>query len=48
MRKQEYYLYPTAKESRYIFNMLLACRNKLIAQGGYADAVDGAIIELRK
>ena len=48
MRKQKYYLYLTAEERRYIFNALLAFRNKLIAQGRYTDAVDEVIMKLRK
>lgn len=48
MRKQKYYLYFTAEERRYIFNALLAYRNKLISQGRYTDAVDEVMIKLRK
>lgn len=48
MRKQKYYLYFTAEERRYIFNALLAYRNKLIAQGRYTDAVAEVMIKLRK
>lgn len=48
MRKQKYYLYLTAEERRYIFNALLAYRNKLIAQGKYTDAVDEVMVKLQK
>lgn len=48
MRKRKYYLYLTAEERRYIFNALLAYRNKLIAQGRYTDAVDEVIIKFAK
>ncbi len=48
MRKQKYYLYPTAEERRYIFNALLSYRNKLIEQGRYTDAVVGVMIKLQK
>ena len=48
MRKQKYYLYLTAEERRYIFNALLAFRNKLIAQGRYTDAVDEIMIKFAK
>lgn len=48
MRKQKYYLYLTAEERRYIFNALLSCRNKRIAQGRYTDAVDEVMIKLQK
>lgn len=47
MRKRKYYLYLTAEERRYIFNTLLSYRNKSIAQGGYTDLVDEAMIKLR-
>ena len=48
MKKQKYSLYLTAEERRYIFNALLAFRNKLIAQGRYTDAVDEVIIKFAK
>ena len=48
MRNQKYCLYLTAEERRYIFNALLAFRNKLIAQGRYTDAVDEVIIKFAK
>ena len=48
MRKRKYYLYLTAEELRYIFNALLAFRNKLITQGKYTDAVDEVMIKLQK
>ena len=48
MRKRKYYLYLTAEEHRYIFNVLLAFRNKLIAQGRYTDAVDEVMIKFAK
>ena len=48
MRKRKYYLYLTAEERRYIFNTLLAFRNKLIAQGRYTDAVDKVMIKLQR
>lgn len=48
MRKRKYYLYLTAEERRYIFNALLAYRNKLIAHGRYTDIVDKVLISLRK
>lgn len=48
MRTQKYYLYLTAEERWYIFDALLAFRNKLIAQGRYTDAVDELIIKLSK
>lgn len=46
MRKQKYYL--ATEKVRYIFNALLAYRNKLIAQGKYTDAVDEIMIKVRK
>ena len=48
MRKRKYYLYLTAEERRYIFNALLAFRNRLIAQGRYTDAVDEVLIKITK
>lgn len=48
MRKRKYYLYLTAEERRYIFNALLAFRNRLIAQGRYTDAVDKVMIKLQR
>ena len=48
MRKRKYYLYLTAEERRYIFNALLAFRNRLIAQGRYTDAVDEVMIKFAK
>ena len=48
MRKQKYYLYLTAEERRYIFNALLSCRNKRIAQGRYTDAVNEVMVKLQK
>lgn len=48
MRKQKYYLYLTVEERRYIFNALLAFRNKLIAQSRYTDAVDEVMIKFAK
>ena len=48
MRKQKYYLYLTTEERRYIFNALLAYRNKLIAQGRYTDAVDEVMIKIAR
>ena len=48
MRKRKYYLYLTAEELRYIFNALLAFRNKLITQDKYTDAVDEVMIKLQK
>lgn len=48
MRKRKYYLYLTAEERRYIFNTLLAYRNKLFAQRRYTDIVDEVIIKLHK
>ncbi|MBO5021849.1 MAG: hypothetical protein J6D52_14405, partial [Clostridia bacterium] len=48
VRKRKYYLYLTAEERRYIFNALLAYRNKLISQGRYTDAVDEVMIKLQK
>jgi len=48
MRKRKYYLYRTAEERQYIFNVLLAYRNKLIAQSRYTDAVDEIIIKFAK
>ena len=48
MRKQTYYLYLTAEERRYILNALLSCRNKRVAQGRYADAVNEVMIKLQK
>ena len=32
MRKKKYHLYLTAEERRYVFNALLAYRNKLLAK----------------
>ena len=40
--------YLTAEERRYIFNALLAFRNRLIAQGRYTDAVDEVMIKFAK
>lgn len=48
MRKWKYYLYLTAEERRYIFNALLAFRNKLIVQGRYTDAVDEVMMKFTK
>ena len=48
MRKRKYYLYLTAEERRYIFNALLAFRNKLIVQGRYTDAVDEVLLKISK
>ena len=48
MRKRKYYLYLTAEERRYIFNALLAFRNKMIEQGRYTDAVDEVMIKLQR
>lgn len=48
MRKRKYYLYLTAEERRYIFNALLAFRNKLILQGRYTDIVDEVMIKLQR
>ena len=48
VRKQTYYLYLTAEERRYILNALLSCRNKLVAQGRYTDAVNEVLIKLQK
>lgn len=48
MRKRKSYLYLTAEERWYIFNALIAYRNKLIAQGRYTDAVDEIMIKLQK
>lgn len=48
MRKRKYYLYLTAEERRYIFNALLAFRNKLISQGRYTDTVDEVMIKFVK
>lgn len=48
MRKRKYYLYLTTEERRYIFNALLAYRNKLIAQSRYTDAVDEVMIKFAK
>ena len=47
MRKK-YQLYLTAEERRYIFNALLAYRNKLLTQGRYTDILDEVMIKLRK
>ena len=46
MRKRKYYLYLTAEERRYIFNALLAFRNRLIAQGRYTDGVDNVLCKV--
>ena len=40
-------MYLTAEERRYIFNALLAYRNKLLAQGRYTDLVDEVLIKLQ-
>lgn len=40
-------MYLTAEERRYIFNALLAYRNKLLAQGRYTDLVDEVMIKLQ-
>ena len=48
MRTQKYYLYLTAEERWYIFDALLAFRNKLIAQGRYTDAINEVMIKLLK
>ena len=45
MRKKKYHLYLTAEERRYVFNALLAYRNKLLAQGRYVNEV---MIKLQK
>lgn len=44
MRKQKHYLYLIAEERLYIFNALLAYRNKLIAQGRNMEIVDELMI----
>ena len=41
MRKKKYHLYLTAEERRYVFNALIAYRNKLLAQGRYTDLIRG-------
>ena len=48
MRKKKYHLYLTAEERRYVFNALLAYRNKLLAQGRYTDLIDEVMIRLQK
>lgn len=48
MRKKKYHLYLMTEERRYIFNALLAYRNKLLAQGRYTDFVDEVMIKLQK
>ena len=48
MRKKKYHLYLTAEERRYVFNALLAYRNKLLAQGRYTDLIDEVMIKLQK
>ena len=48
MRKKKYHLYLTAEERRYVFNALLAYRNKLLAQGRYTDLIDEGMIKLQK
>ena len=47
MRKKKYHLYLTAEERRYVFNALLAYRNKLLAQGRYTDLIDEVMIKLQ-
>ena len=42
------HLYLTAEERRYVFNALLAYRNKLLAQGRYTDLIDEVMIKLQK
>ena len=42
------HLYLTAEERRYVFNALLAYRNKLLAQGRYTDLMDEVMIKLQK
>ena len=48
MRKKKYHIYLTAEERRYIFNALLAYRNKRLAQGRYTGLVDEIMIKLQK
>ena len=48
MRKKKYHTYLTVEERRYIFNILLACRNKLIAQVRDTGLVDKVVIKLQK
>lgn len=48
MRKKKHHMYLTAKEGWYIFNALLAYRNKLLAQGRCTDLVDEVMIKLQK
>lgn len=45
MQKQKYYLAIDNYEYSVIINSLNSLRNKLIADGRYADAVDELIIE---
>ncbi len=48
MRKKKYHLYLMAEERRYLFNVLLVYRNKLLAQGRYTDLIDEIMIKLQK
>ena len=46
MRKRKYYLYLTAEERRYIFNALLAFRNRLIPNKAGSKIIIDDIITL--
>jgi energy-converting hydrogenase Eha subunit B len=48
MRKPKYYLSLSSAERNLFLIALVAFRNKLCAQGGYADAVDEVILKLTK
>ena len=48
MSKKKYHLLFDGKRKTVCFNALLACRNKLIAQGRYTDLVDEIMIKLKK
>lgn len=48
MKQVKYYLYLSPAENRLLFRALLSFRNKLIAEGRYADAVDDVLFKLSK
>lgn len=48
MRKPKYYIPLSSAERNLFLTALVAFRNKLCAQGSYADAVDEVILKMTK
>lgn len=48
MKKTKYYLFLSSAERNLFLTALVAFRNKLCAQGGYADVVDEVILKLTR